>query len=320
MLVIGMRPVEGEDPVTRTVLLALGLAASMLASEVGAAPLEVQPVTDGVYALVGPMAQRDPENLGNNATFGVVVTDDGVVLIDPGGSRKGAAMIDAAIDTITDRPVRVVINTGGQDHRWLGNGYWAEQGATIIASRAAVADQEERGSLQLSLLAALIDGGLAGTEPVRADTVFETAYTFDLGGVRFDVRHPGPAHTPGDSFVWVPEKNTVFAGDIVYVGRLLGVREHSSSREWIESFDAMAALDPVHVVPGHGPATTLARARAETRDYLSHLRAVVGAHMDAGGPITDIGALDQSAFSHLRQFDALSGANAQQVYTEMEWE
>lgn len=48
--------------------------------------LEVQNVTDGVYALVGPKEQRSAENLANNATFGVVVTDEGVVLMDPGGS------------------------------------------------------------------------------------------------------------------------------------------------------------------------------------------------------------------------------------------
>jgi len=301
--------------------LALTFAAVALSSHAHAEDiLTVQPVTDGVYALVGPMTQRDLDNLGNNATFGLIVTDEGAVLVDPGGSRQGAAMIDAAIDSVTDQPVRVVINTGGQDHRWLGNGYWAGQGAEIIASADAVEDQAERASMQLSMLAELIGAGLDGTEPVQATTVFEDSHAFSLGGVDIEIHHPGPAHTPGDSFVWVPQKSTVFTGDIVYVGRLLGVRDHSHSRDWIAAFDAFAALDPAHVVPGHGPATTLDRARAETRDYLTHLRDVVGAHLDAGGSITEIGSLDQSAFSHLDQFDALSGANAQRVYSEMEWE
>ncbi|WP_299440947.1 MBL fold metallo-hydrolase [uncultured Rhodospira sp.] len=297
----------------------IGLALAFSAPAV-AAPLEVQPVTDGVYALVGPMAQRDPENLGNNATFGLVVTDDGAVLIDPGGSYKGAAQIDAAIDTVTAQPVRVVVNTGGQDHRWLGNGYWVDQGADIIASAEAVADQQERGSMQLSMLAQLIGDGLNGTEPVHAGTVFDDNHTFSLGGVAFEVYHPGPAHTPGDSYVWVPSKDIVFSGDIVFVGRLLGVQEHSNARAWIEAFDAMAAHDPAYLVPGHGPATTLERARAETRGYLAHLRAVVGAHLDAGGSITEVGSVDQSAFSHLAQFEGLAGRNAQQVFSEMEWE
>ena len=50
--------------------------------------LEVRPVTDGVWALVGEKEQRSPANLAKNATFGVVATDDGVVLSDPGGSAK----------------------------------------------------------------------------------------------------------------------------------------------------------------------------------------------------------------------------------------
>lgn len=286
-----------------------------------AAPLEVQPVADGVFALVGPMTQRDPGNLGNNATFGVVVTNEGVVLVDPGGSARGAAMIDAVLDTITDQPVRVVINTGGQDHRWLGNGYWAGQGAEIIASADAVDDQRARASQQLSMLSTLIGpSGLEGTEPVFANTVFEDEHVFSLGGERLEIHHPGPAHTPGDSYVWLPSRDVVFTGDIVYVGRLLGVMEHSNARDWIDAFDAMAAREPAHVVPGHGPVTTLERARADTRDYLAHLRRVVGAHMEAGGSITDVGTLDQSAFSRLAQFEALSGRNAQQVFMEMEWE
>ncbi|MQX37997.1 MBL fold metallo-hydrolase [Roseospira navarrensis] len=299
---------------------ALGLVMACGALPALAGPLEVQRVTDGVYALVGPMAQRDPDNLGNNATFGLIVTDSGAVLIDPGGSRAGAAMIDAAIDTVTDQPVRTVINTGGQDHRWLGNGYWVDQGATVIASADAVADQRTRGSVQLSMLRQLIGDGLDGTEPVHAGTVFEDAHTVSLGGVTLQIHHPGPAHTPGDSYVWVPQKDTVFTGDIVYVGRLLGVMDHSHAGAWIDAFDAVAALDPGHVVPGHGPATTLDRARADTRDYLVHLRRIVRDHMDAGGSITEVGDLDQSAFSHLLQFEALAGRNAQQVCTELEWE
>ncbi len=55
--------------------------------------LEVQPVTEDVWAIVGPTEQRNPENLANNATFGLVVTPQGAVLMDPGGSWQGAEML-----------------------------------------------------------------------------------------------------------------------------------------------------------------------------------------------------------------------------------
>lgn len=286
-----------------------------------AAPLQVQKVTDGVYALVGDIGQRSPENFGNNATFGVIVTNDGIVLVDPGGSYNGAKQIHEAIRSISDKPVRFVINTGGQDHRWLGNGYFKAQGARIVASAAAVADQRARTTDQLIALNRFVGEKLmAGTEAVHAGETFENRLELEVGSVRLVLRHTGTAHTPGDSFVWLPQKKVVFAGDIVYVERLLVVTPESRSQSWIKAFEEMAALKPEHVVPGHGSATTLARARADTYDYLVALRTQVKAFMDGGGEIYDVGKIDQSRFKHIKLFEELKGRNAQQVFQEMEWE
>lgn len=300
---------------------ALLLAAAFIAPQfAAAADLTIQPVTDGVWAIVGDKVQRSPENLANNATFGLVVTPAGAVLIDPGGSWKGAAALDAAIRTVTDAPVVYVIDTGGQDHRWLGNGYWQAKGAKVIASAAAVEDHKARGSMQLSGLSMLIGDGLAGTDPAYADITFDDHYALELGGVTLDIVHPGPAHTPGDSFVWAPAQATVFTGDIVYVERILGVGDQSSIAEWPAAFEAMAATGAVHVVPGHGHVTTMARARADTFDYLTNLRARIAALIEDGGDIIAAPLVDQSAFAYLEQFDSLAGRNAQTAFQQMEWE
>ncbi|KCV82566.1 beta-lactamase domain-containing protein [Actibacterium atlanticum] len=282
--------------------------------------LEAQRVTDDVWALVGPKEQRNAQNLANNATFGVVVTEAGVVLVDPGGSWLGAEAIHAEIRALTDKQVTHVINSGGQDHRWLGNGYWQTQGATVIASNAAVADHKDRGSMQLTMLDNLIGDGLAGTEPAYADITFDETYTLKLGELEFEIIHPGQAHTPGDAFVWLPARDTVFTGDIVYVERILGNGSQSDAKSWIEAFEAMAAYNPTHVVPGHGAATTLDHARADTYDYLVNLRTRIGALIDEGGDILDAPKIDQSAFDYLEQFDSLAGRNAQQAFEQMEWE
>lgn len=282
--------------------------------------LEVQPVTNGVWAIVGDMVQRNRENLGNNATFGVVETSDGIVLIDPGGSWLGAAKLHDVITELTDAPVKYVINTGGQDHRWIGNSYWQAQGAKVIASADAVADQKERGSLQMTMLSTLLGGALAGTVPQYADLVFDDEYTLEIGDLTIEIIHPGAAHTPGDSFVWIADKQTVFTGDIVYVERILGVGDQSSMLEWPASFKAFAALNPSHIVPGHGHATTLDHATRDTYDYLMNLRKQISALIESGGDIIAAPKVDQSAFSYLTQFEALAGRNAQTAYEQMEWE
>jgi len=297
------------------------LAAALVAPTLSVAQtLELQPVTQDVWAIVGETEQRSATNLANNATFGLVVTPEGAVLMDPGGSYKGAMALHDLILTVTDQPVTHVINTGGQDHRWLGNGYWREQGATIIASDAAVADHTTRASEQMSALAQFLGDRLEGTEPAYADVMFDSDHTLDLGGLSFRIMHRGPAHTPGDSFVWLEARDVMFTGDIVYVDRILGNGPARNIKSWITVFEAMAAFEPAHIVPGHGRATDLATARRDTYDYLVNLRTQIGALIEDGGDIMDAPAIDQSAWSYLEQFDSLAGRNAQATYEEMEWE
>ncbi|MCW8907657.1 MAG: MBL fold metallo-hydrolase [Sedimenticola sp.] len=301
--------------------LCAGLVLLCLSFSVAAQDMQLQKVAENVYAVVGELGNRTPENLGNNATFGLVVTPEGAVLIDPGGSYQGAQRLHRVIRQVTDQPVVAVINSGGQDHRWLGNGYFREQGARIIASEAAVQDQKARVRDQLILLNNLVgEAGLKGTEPVYADETFSESLILTLDETRIEIVHAGPAHTPGDSFVWLPQKRVLFSGDIVYTGRMLGVGAQSSSASWISVYETMAAYTPDVLVPGHGQPGPLDRARADTYDYLVFLRKRVREFFDAGGDIASIGSLDQSRFSYLENFDTLAGRNAQRVYTEIEWE
>lgn len=283
--------------------------------------LALQKVTDNVYALVGELGNRSPENLGGNATFGVVVTPQGVVLIDPGASWKGAAKIYAMISTVTEKPVKIVINTGGQDHRWLGNGYFSAKGARIIANQRAVEDQKARVQTQLMMLNNLVGAeGMEGTTPVYAGESFDKDLRFEFGGTVFELHHAGQAHTPGDSFVWLPQKRVVFSGDIIYMERMLGVSSDSNSLKWLGAYEALAALHPETVVPGHGHPASLEKAEADTHLYLLFLRNAVRAFMASGGDATGINRIDQSRFKYLLNFDTLAGQNALQVFSQMEWE
>jgi len=288
--------------------------------QAAATPLTVIQVVEDVWAIVGEKEQRSPTNLANNATFGLVVTPDGLVLIDPGGSYQGAQALHEAIQNISSEPVRFVINTGGQDHRWLGNDYWHQQGATIIASDAAVLDQKKRASDQLSGLKRFLRGQELNTIPRHADITFETDYSLTFGGVTLEVKHRGAAHTPGDSFVWMPSKQTMFTGDIVYVERILGVGPQSKLTSWISVFEQMASFNPRHIVPGHGNPTNLDIAARDTYQYLTTLRANIISLIDEGGDILQAPSVDQSQFSYLEQFESLAGRNAQTAFEQLEWE
>jgi len=296
-------------------------ASSSVSSASAAGPLQTVKLADNIYALVGPLKQRSPENLGNNATFGVIITSAGVILVDPGGSAKGAAAIESAIAKLTDKPVKIVINSGGQDHRWFGNGYFKAKGARIIASAAAVADQKERADHQSQFMEKLIGkSNFAGTELVHADQQFDAAYEFTLGGVKLDLIHAGPAHTPGDAFVWLPKQKILFAGDIVYLDRMLGVSSHSDSKSWLAVFAEIEKRHPAIIVPGHGRPAPLRKAQAETRDYLIFLRRQVAAVLASGGTMIEALKIDQSRFKDLAVYKLIAGRNAQAVFAEMEFD
>lgn len=302
--------------ILQTAVIETSIAAKSVASE-----LKLVKVTDNVYAIVGSLGNRSKQNLGNNATFGVVVTSNGVVLIDTGATYEGAARIDKLIKTITAQPVKIVINSGGQDHRWLGNDYFKKHGAKIIASQRAVIDQKSRKQDHFFMLGNLLGKqGIDKTIAVYADQTFDKELSFSLGDVDFKLVYTGVAHTPGDSFIWLPKQSVVFTGDIVYVERMLGIFDFSSSKSWLQVFEAVAALKPKFVVPGHGHPTSLAVAKKDTYDYLVFLRNAVQEFIAAGGGIENIGNLDQSKFSYLENYDVLNGRNAQQVFQELEFE
>ena len=283
--------------------------------------LTVQQVTENVYGIVGPLHDRTASNLGNNATFGFVVTYHGVVLIDPGGSYKGAKRIQEIIQSVTQQPVRIVIDTGGEDHRWLGNDYFKSHGATVIASAEAVADQKARlNEILLRLGNTAGEDVLQGTRESYADITFDKEYRFSLGGDLFEIHHPGNAHSPGDSFIWLPQQKVMFAGDIACADRMPSMMWYSRSKSWIEAYEAMASFDPIYVIPGHGKPTTLEVTDRDTYDYLTTLRKAVTDFMVAGGGIEEVSKIDQLKFRYLENYEALKNRNAQKIYEEIEFE
>lgn len=283
--------------------------------------LHLHKVVENVYAIVGPLGNRSPENLGNNATFGFVVTSEGIVVVDPGGTYLGAKKIHDVIKGISRLPVKYVINTGGQDHRWLGNDYFKKQGAKVIASKAAVADQKARLKDTLFRLGNTAgDKAMEGTVESYADITFDNQYKFTLGGIEFDIHHAGAAHSPGDSFVRLPQYDVIFSGDVVYLERLLSVMSFSNSKNWVSVFEKLASFNPKYIVPGHGKPADLDQAREDTYGYLTMLRGKVSEFMDQGGVIQDVSKIDQSKYFYLENFDLLKGRNVQQVYQEIEWE
>ncbi|MBE0550425.1 MAG: MBL fold metallo-hydrolase [Rubrivivax sp.] len=304
---------------TRPLLIA-ALAIAALAAQ--AVQVRFQRVADGVYVHVGDKGPRTLENEGLNANIGLVVTPAGALLIDSGATFQSARQIHEAVKAVTPQPVKWVFNTGGQDHRWLGNGYFKAQGAEIIAHADAQADMNNRGNDHLQGLKATLGAKADGTVPTLPTRwLAGNDARLELGGVVFEFKHRGGAHTPGDTMVWLPQKSVLFTGDVVYVERLLGVLPVSHTKHWLDTFAVIEQLEPQVLVPGHGSVTTVATAQADTQAYLLALRAHMKKAVDDGVDVSAaVRSFDAAPFARLLNAAELMPGNASRTYLELERE
>jgi glyoxylase-like metal-dependent hydrolase (beta-lactamase superfamily II) len=302
------------------------IALSLLLSISGANASEprytpkAQQVAGQVYAIVGPLGQRSEANAGLNANYGFVLTQSGVILIDSGASAYSAAMLERAVKDITHKPIRWVLNTGSQDHRWLGNGYFAKKGAEIYAMAGTVKTQQSSAQQQIDGLRRFVGDQLKDTQSFFAKQIQKTPEAaLVIDGVRLQWIETN-AHYPGDTMIHLPEASITFAGDLVYVDRILGVLPQSNVRKAQTAFQRLAVLNPKHVVPGHGRVTDMAQAKRESGDYYDFLITTVGAaarNMDSIGETLDKFA-NPPQFMHLENFAELHRANMNRVFVDFE--
>ncbi len=280
--------------------------------------LEPVQLTERVYYFYGSIEAREPINLGMNNNTGFVVTDAGVVLIDSGPNAHVAERIAEAVATVTDQPITHVVNLGSQDHRWLGNGWFLDQGAEIVALARTASTQLDYGASHMNRSTRTLgEAAMAGTVPtVAPDPVDADQHVLELGGTRIELHYIAHAHFPGDIMVHVPEERVVFTGDVVYTQRIVGIHAWSDPAGKLENFRQLEAWDPAIVVPGHGEATDMATARRDAGDYLEVLVEGVRAGIEDWETLDETveRLADQPAFEHLLHFDAWHRRNLHQTY------
>lgn len=291
------------------------------AASAAAAPLALQPVAPNIWFVQGEAALGTPENRNFISNAGVIVTPAGVVVVDALGSPAVAVDLLAAIRRVTPQPVRYVILTHYHADHVYGLQVFKDQGATVLAHEAGQEYlQSDTAQLRLQAsrdsLAPAVD---THTRLVPADRWLRTDEVLALGGVRLQLRHVGPAHTPEDLTVFVEGARVLFAGDLAFRGRIPYVGQ-ADSRGWIAALSRLIDSAPAAIVPGHGPMSTEALADLRlTRDYLQYLRDTMGRAAADMQPFEEAyAATDWRAYEALPLFKAANRMNAYNTYLLME--
>lgn len=189
-------------------------------------------------------------------------------------------MLDGLAGVTGDHPISTVVNTHANGDHWFGNELVAD--ARIIASTPTAEEMRTNGP---DLLLGMLDqpGALGrfarhifepfdftSITPTAATRTFDGELVLDLGGTEVVVSCLGPAHTAGDSVVFVPAEGVLYAGDLLFIGGT-PISWAGPVSNWIAACDRMLAMDAAFIVPGHGPVTGNDGVRA-VRDYLEFVQ------------------------------------------------
>lgn len=301
-------------------LTALTLSPALSATEAPILP-EPEAISEHAHAWIGPYGGPNPENRGFRMNLGYVVGGDAVAVIDSGYTPEMAQEMLDHIRATTDKPVRYVINTNSQPHRFMGNDVFREAGAKILAAPEAVERMQGSASMFAMQLENALERPEGSTEhPKPPNVMVEDSRTLDLGGVSVTIRHVGSAHTHGSLIAVVEPDNVVFAGDVLYSGRLLAILSDGSMAGWLEAYGLLEnAYADAQFVPGHGEPGMLSTFEHPTHDYLRALWDHMYEAADIGsGMQSAIHSFDASPWQDLADFDDLAPRNSNLAYQEAE--
>lgn len=281
------------------------------------APKKISP---HVYAWIGPYEGPNKTNQGFRMNMAFVVGQQAVAVIDTGYTAAMAEEMRDHIKRITPLPIKYAINTNSQPHRFMGNDVFKRAGATLIthpkerermANMSGVFTQGVENALGLPADSVVF--------PTLPDMMVDQKTSLDLGGLAIDVTTHGASHTPASLVVHIPTDNVVYAGDVLYSGRLLAVLPDGSVSAWIKTFNALRDYNDVVFIPGHGQPDKLAAFEFPTLSYLQLLHDHMTRQVEAGADVqAAINSLDQSAYNKLVNFEQLAGRNASWAYLEAE--
>ncbi|HRP64575.1 MAG TPA: MBL fold metallo-hydrolase [Thauera sp.] len=217
------------------------------------APQQLSPHVWMIYSRDG---FPTPENKGMMSNITFAVTQQGVVMLDPGGSVQIGEMALRMIRSVTDKPVVAIFNTHYHGDHWLANHAFEDAYGKDLPIYAHAVTRREilgvQGSLWHSLMARWTNQATAGTRIVAPNNEVAHGDEFDFGDLTLRIHHYGLAHTPGDICIEVVEDALTHVGDVAMDRRIANMDDGSYVGTF-HFYDELEKNAPSRIwVPGHG--------------------------------------------------------------------
>jgi cyclase len=244
---------------------------------------ELRRLAPDVYAFIGKR---------NDANALVVVTAQGVVLVDTGNNPPETRLLQGFIRSVTEQPVRWVVITQNHGDHIGGTPLFSPPATVIVHERVAKEWASWRPYQVKSWRKRFRERAaeLRDASPLGNVVSFKDGLTLHLGGKLVELIYVDDPYNPGDVAVWLPQSGVLHAGFVGYIDRHPDIRpdySHGTTAGMLKQLDALRPLNPRVMVPAHGPIGT-ARDLDVLRGYLLAARGKVRDMMAKGMPLDAI--------------------------------
>ena len=230
------------------VAFCLFLATQLTAQELGP---HFKKIKDGIFTYAEKV--NDP-----NCT--IILTQDGVVLIDSGNNPPDSLAVMKAIKQLTPQPVRYLINTEPHSDHTTGHFVFSPPAAIIAAEGAGESMRKAYDPERMKKLMAEpgeMDAAAKGYHLVTPQIEYRDKMTLNLGERSFQLFYLKNVHSEADTAIWLPKERVLFTAASVGVKRFNNLRPFVSIPDTLNAIKMMKGLNPEVVIPGHGEPGTV---------------------------------------------------------------
>jgi cyclase len=224
----------------------------------GAAPAQdlgpqVKKIADGIYVHVGK---------GYDSNSGIVLTQEGVVVIDTGQNPIESRDIMATVKKLTAMPVRLIIDTEPHNDHTTGHYVFSPPAIVVAAAGGGEsmrgADRSAPDRIQrLAASSPEMKAALDGYRFIPPNIEYHDRMTINLGERTFELMYLKGVHSESDNAVWLPKERVLFSASAFVVNQINILRPFVTIPDILAAGKMMKALNPEHVIPGHGTPGTV---------------------------------------------------------------
>jgi glyoxylase-like metal-dependent hydrolase (beta-lactamase superfamily II) len=303
----------------KIVLASLFAIASLFANMYDIKPVKI---TDDVRCVIGDINPPMKENNGFVSNMCYINIGNSIVVLDAGPTYNFAKEFYALIKK--DYPkldVSYVVLSNYHDDRIQGASYFKEMGAKILGHKTINDDIKENPSKFERMKKILSKEVYEKTKVINADTLVDGGYEIKGSRKTLEIIKPSIlSEEKSDIAIYSKDDSFVFAGNIVFNGRLLSYKKTSDITGWIEAIENLAKLDAKYFLGGHGKEFDKDSYKVSL-EYLQILRDDVKKAYDDGVEVHEAKKqVKTEKFNYLNHFEQLNSANISEYYNQLEWE